>query len=346
MKTIVLTGGGTAGHCTPHFALIEKLKTHFDKIYYIGSIEGIEKRLVAEIGIPYYEIPTVKLKRSLTPYNLKIPFLLIGSVNSAKKILKELSPCVVFSKGGFVGLPVTIASKKLKIPVVIHESDLTIGLANKIASRFSDLTLTTFQDTANSIKNGLCVGSPIRRELFLGNRENSLKKYGFSSRKPTLLITGGSTGAKTINELVLSCVNELVKKFNVLHIVGKGNLTNTFINGYFQTEFTDMKNAYAVADFCVSRAGSNTIFELIALKIPTLLIPLPKGASRGDQIENAEHFYKKGLVNFILQEKLTAKTFLYEIEKLYKDSASLKAKLKSANVTPGNNKIIDILTKY
>lgn len=346
MKTIVLTGGGTAGHCTPHFALIEKLRKHFDKIYYIGSIEGIEKRLVTEKGIPYYEIPTVKLKRSLAPSNLKIPFLLLGSVNSAKKILKELSPSVVFSKGGFVGLPVTIASKKLKIPVVIHESDLSLGLANKIASRFADLTLTTFQETAKSVKNGLCVGSPIRRELFLGNRENSLKKYGFSSDKPTLLITGGSTGAKSINELVLSSVNELVKKFNVLHVVGKGNLTNTFINGYFQTEFTDMKNAYAVADICVSRAGSNTLFELISLKIPTLLIPLPKGASRGDQIENAEHFYKKGLVNYILQEKLTQKTFLYEIEKLYNDSASLKAKLKSANVTPGNNKIIDILTKY
>ena len=346
MKTIVLTGGGTAGHCTPHFALIQKLKHHFDKIYYIGSINGIEKRLVLEKGIPYYEIETVKLKRSLSLSNLKIPFILHSSVNSAKKILKELSPSVVFSKGGFVGLPVTIASKKLKIPVVVHESDLTLGLANKIASRFSDLTLTTFPDTAKSIKNGLCVGSPIREELFLGNRENSLKKYGFSSNKPTLLITGGSTGAKTINELVVSCISELIKKFNVLHIVGSGNLTNTFISGYHQSEFTDMIIAYAVADLCVSRAGSNTLFELIALKIPTLLIPLPKGASRGDQIENAEHFYKKGLVNYILQEKLTPKTFLYEIEKLYKDSASLKAKLKSVNLAPANNKIIEILTKY
>ena len=346
MKTIILTGGGTAGHCTPHFALIEGLKKHFDKIYYIGSEQGIEKRLVTEKGIPYFEIPTVKLKRSLSVCNLKIPFLLAKSVRSAKKILKELNPSVVFSKGGFVGLPVTIASKKLNIPVIIHESDLTLGLANKIATRFSNATLTTFEYTAKSIKNGLCVGSPIREELFLGNRAKSLKKYGLSSDKPTLLITGGSMGAKYINDLTVNTVQQLVKKYNVLHLVGKGNLTNTFINGYFQTEFTDMKDAYAVADICVSRAGSNTLFELLALKIPTLLIPLPKLESRGDQIQNAEHFYKKGLVNYIPQEKLSAKTYVHEIDKLYKERGLLLSKLKNSSITSGNDKIIDILCKY
>lgn len=346
MKTIVLTGGGTAGHCTPHFALIERLKKHFDKIYYMGSVDGIEKRLVTEKGIPYYEIPTVKLKRSLTISNLKIPFLLIKSVNSAKKILKEIKPDVVFSKGGFVGLPVAIASKKLKIPVVIHESDLTLGLANKIASRFSDITLTTFENTAKLIPNGLAVGSPIREELFLGSREKALKKYGFSFEKPTLLITGGSSGAKAINELTVKNANTLTKKYNVLHIVGKGNLTNTFIKGYYQTEFTDMKDAYAVADICVSRAGSNTLFELLSLKIPTLLIPLPKTQSRGDQIENAEYFYKKGLVNFILQEKLTDNSFIYEIDKLYNEKSLILSKLKNSSVKAGNDKIIEILSKY
>ncbi len=346
MKTIVLTGGGTAGHCTPHFALLEGLEKHFDKIYYIGSESGIEKNLVAEKGIPYYEIPTVKLKRSLSFSNLKIPFVLANSVSSAKKILKELKPSVVFSKGGFVGLPVTIASKKLNIPVIIHESDLTLGLANKIATRFSSATLTTFEGTAKSIKNGRCVGSPIRKELFLGNPEKALKKYGFSKEKPTLLITGGSTGAKYINDLTVKIAPELVKKFNVLHIVGKGNLTNLCIKGYYQTEFTDMKEAYAVTDICVSRAGSNTLFELLALKIPTLLIPLPKAQSRGDQIENAKHFYKKGLVNYIPQEKLSAKVFTQEIDKLYKERGLLLSKLKNSNITAGNDKIIDILTKY
>ncbi len=346
MKTIVLTGGGTAGHCTPHFALTEELKKHFDNIYYIGSVDGIEKRLVKEKNLPYYEIPTVKLKRSLSLSNLKIPFLLIKSVNSAKKILKELKPSVVFSKGGFVGLPVTIASKLLKIPVIIHESDLTLGLANKIASRFSALTLTTFEDTAKSVSNGVAVGPPIRKELFLGSREQSLKKYGFSADKPTLLITGGSMGAKAINEITVKNARELTKKYNVLHIVGKGNLTSTFIKGYYQTEFTDMKDAYAIADISISRAGSNTLFELLSLKIPTLLIPLPKQESRGDQIENAEFFYKKGLVNYLPQENLTDKTFIFEIDKLIKDKNLILSKLKNANINAGTDKIIEILSKY
>ena len=346
MKTIVLTGGGTAGHCTPHFALLEGLEKHFDKIYYIVSEQGIEKKLVLEKNIPYYEIPTVKLKRSLTLSNLKIPFMLFKSISSAKKILKELKPSVVFSKGGFVGLPVTIASKKLNIPVIIHESDLSLGLANKIASKFSSATLTTFSSTAKSVKNGLCVGSPVRKELFLGDRERAMKKYGFSNEKPTLLITGGSSGAKFINDLTVKAIPELVNRFNVLHIVGKNNLSPLSIKGYYQTEFTDMSKAYAVADISVSRAGSNTLFELLALKIPTLLIPLPKGESRGDQVENAEHFYKQGLVNYIPQEKLNDKVFVSEIYKLYNDKNFLLSKLKKANIEIGNNKIIDILSKY
>ena len=346
MKTIVLTGGGTAGHCTPHFAMLEKLKKHFDKIYYIGSINGIEKTLACEKGIPYYEIPTVKLKRSLTFSNLKIPFALINSINSAKRVLKELNPTVVFSKGGFVGLPVTIASKKLKIPVIIHESDLSLGLANKIASRFADKTLTTFESTANTVKNGVYVGSPIRDELFLGDRLKSIKKYGFSTKKPTLLVTGGSSGAKAINQMVVKSAKELTKNYNLLHIVGKGNLSNTFINGYYQTEFTDMKEAYAVADICVSRAGSNTVFELLALKIPSLLIPLPKLESRGDQIENAKYFYQKGLCNYILQEELTDENFVKQVDLLYENKNKLKENLKIQNVTPANDKISEILIKY
>lgn len=346
MKTIVLTGGGTAGHCTPHFALLKNLKKHFDEIYYIGSINGIEKRLVQEKNIPYYEIPTVKLKRSFSISNLKIPFSLINSVSSAKRVLKELNPTVVFSKGGFVGLPVTIACNKLNIPVIIHESDLSLGLANKIASRFAKLTLTTFESTAKTIKNGLYVGSPIREELYQGDRNKSLKKYGFSSKKPTLLITGGSSGAKAINQMVIDSVDELTKKYNVLHIVGKGNLSNVFTKGYYQTEFTDMKDAYSVADICVSRAGSNTIFELATLKIPTLLIPLPKLESRGDQIENAKYFAQKGLCRYILQEDLTKGDFKLQVDALYQNKEDLKQNLIKANITPANDKITKILTKY
>ena len=346
MKTIILTGGGTAGHCTPHFALVNLLKNHFDKIFYIGSETGIEKSIVEKTDIKYYSIPTVKLKRSFDLQNAKIPFLLIKSVNKAKKLLKELKPDVVFSKGGFVGLPVTIASKKLGIPVIIHESDLSVGLANKIASKFSKLTLTSFEDTANKLKNGLFVGSPIRDELFKGDREKSLKLYNLSPTKPTLLITGGSSGAKALNEIVTENVDYLLEKFNVLHLVGKGNLSNVFRKNYCQVEFTDMKNAYAVADVCLSRAGSNTFFELIALKIPTLAVPLPKLESRGDQIENAEYFYKKGLIRYIPQENLTNKTFRHEINKLYLERPLIYKNLKTQNLSSANEKICEILCKY
>ncbi|MBO7214609.1 MAG: UDP-N-acetylglucosamine--N-acetylmuramyl-(pentapeptide) pyrophosphoryl-undecaprenol N-acetylglucosamine transferase, partial [Clostridia bacterium] len=221
MKTIVLTGGGTAGHCTPHFALLDKLEKHFDKIYYIGSKNGIEKRLVEEKNIPYYEISTTKLKRKITAQNLKIPFEFIKSVNDAKKILEKLKPNVVFSKGGFVGLPVTIAANQLKIPVVIHESDKSMGLANKIASRFAKRIITTFPIP---IKNSECYGAIVREELASVKRETALSYYGIKNDKPTLLITGGSSGAKKINETVVNNLDKLLKKFNILHLVGKNNL--------------------------------------------------------------------------------------------------------------------------
>ena len=345
MKTIVLTGGGTAGHCAPHFAILQDIKTHFDKVYYIGSVNGIEKQLVSEKSIPYYAIPTIKLKRSLTLSNLKIPFALLKSVKAAKKILKELKPSVVFSKGGYVGLPVTIAAKTLKIPVVIHESDYTLGLANKIASRFADKTLTTFYETAKDIKNGVYVGSPLRQELFVKTKRN-YKQFGFYEDKPTLLITGGSSGAQAINKLVLENLEKLTKKYNVFHIVGKGNLPNIKTKGYYSVEFIDMAIAYNMADLCISRAGSNTAFELVALKIPTLFIPLPQTSSRGDQIQNAKYFYSKGLCHYVLEEELTIDSFASEIDNLYNNKDRLTKNLKKCSVTSANNKISKILVKY
>ena len=346
MKTIILTGGGTAGHCTPHFAVIPYLEEHFDQIIYVGSKNGIEKTLTKNYGLPYYEIPTVKLDRSKRLSNLKIPFILLKSISESKKILKEVNPSVVFSKGGYVGLPVTIASHQLKIPTVIHESDLTIGLANKIASNFSDITLTSFEKTASAIKNGRCVGSPIRDELFSVSKSQALRYYGITGEKPTLLITGGSSGAKFINDLTIFCLDELLKTFNVLHLVGKGNLTNTKIHGYYQIEFTDMKYAYNATDICISRAGSNTAFELIALKIPTLFIPLPKGASRGDQIDNAKYFSNLNLCKFCLQENLTPSTFIQQIYELYASKDKLKESLNEQNISSGNKIIAKILSTY
>lgn len=346
MKTIVLTGGGTAGHCTPHFAVIPYLYKHFDKIYYIASEGGIEENLVKDKNISVFLIHPTKLRRTLTVKNLGIPFKMLSSISEAEKILKQLKPKVVFSKGGYVGLPVTIAAKRLNIPVVIHESDLSVGLANKIASRFATTTLTSFKETALTVKNGMFVGTPIRSELFEINRRNGLEYYGFSGKKPVLLITGGSSGAKFLNEITLECLNKLLKTFDVLHVTGKNNLSGISASGYVETEFTDMKYAYACADLCVSRAGSNTAFEIIIKNIPVLFIPLPKTQSRGDQIDNAEYFLKRNLAHVLYQENAYANTFYNEIMRLYQNSNEIRNAQKHFNYPLANKKIADILNKY
>ena len=344
MKTIVLTGGGTAGHCTPHFAILERLKKNFDEVYYIGSHNGIEKGLVEEKNIPYFSITTTKLKRKLTLSNLKIPFEFAKSVNEAKRILEKLKPSVIFSKGGFVGLPVAVAGNKLGIPVIIHESDKTLGLAHKIASRFAKRTLTTFIETSKTVKNGVFVGAIIREELKNGDRTSALKEYGFKGEKPILLVTGGSSGAKKINEAVIKNLDGLLSRFDVLHLVGKNNLSFIKKEGYKEVEFTDMKKAYAVCSLCVSRAGSNTVFELLSLNIPTLLIPLPKAESRGDQLQNAEYFYNKGLVLRLFQEDIES-DFMPSVLNLYNSRQNLKNAILKEKIPVANEKITQMLTR-
>ena len=343
MKSIVLTGGGTIGHVAPHFAVTNYL--NFDKIYYIGS-SGIEKDFVTNKGIPFYEINPCKLNRSFTLKNLSIPFKFIKSVKESEKILKQLNPSVVFSKGGFVGLPVTIASKRLNIPVIVHESDLSLGLANKIASKFAKLTLTTFEKTASTVKNAKFVGAPIREELFSKTKSQALSKYNITSNKPILLITGGSSGAKYINEIVKKAIPQLTKIFFIFHIVGKGNLSNIKLNNYYETEFTDMAYAYKLADVCISRAGSNTAFELLSLNIPTLFIPLPKGASRGDQIENANYFKSLNVADVCYQEDLSEHNIYNKVLKVYQNKDFYIKNAKNHKFEVANEKIANILNKY
>lgn len=312
MPTIILTGGGSAGHCTPHLAILPYLKKYFDKIYYIGSKNGIEKNIIENAKIPYFSVECAKLKRKFSTKNLTIPFKLIKGVKEAGKIIDELSPDIIFSKGGYVSVPTVIAAKKRKIPVITHESDVTAGLANKIISKYSDKVLTSFKNTANEFKNGKYIGAPIRTFKVSEDKKTLLKKYGFTSAKPILLITGGSLGAEAINSAVDDCVDKLTEKFNVLHIRGKGNLNNKIkMSGYYQTEFiNDIENAFSVADVCVSRAGSNAAFELLSLKKPCLFIPLPKGESRGDQVLNADYFLKEGLCAVLPQRSLTGKSLV------------------------------------
>lgn len=326
MATIILTGGGTAGHVTPHLAILPYLKNNFDKIYYIGSKNGIEKDIIQKADIPYYSIDCAKLYREFNFKNFTIPFKLISGYISAGKLLDMLKPDVIFSKGGYVSVPTVFAAKKRKIPVITHESDFSIGLANRITAKQCKKVLTTFKETASNLKNGEFVGPPIRKSFFNVDKEKALRRFGFDGVKPILLIVGGSQGCKAINQNIHSILNDLLKKFDIIHICGKDNLVkNQNISGYFQAEYLqEIEMAFSIASICVSRAGSNTLFELLALKIPCVLIPLPKGNSRGDQVHNAEYFQKLGLVSVIPQRVLTPESLLTAINCTYLNRHNFK----------------------
>lgn len=341
MKTIVLTGGGTAGHVMPNLALVPELKKHFERIVYIGT-NGIEKQLATNAGLEFKEIDAVKLVRSLTLKNLLIPQKLVRSISQSKKILKEISPAIVFSKGGYVSIPVAIAAKKLGIPVLTHESDLSLGLANKIISHYSKLTLTAFEKTAEGKKNFIFAGAPVREQIFLGNK-NKLKT-NFDPNKKTVLFFGGSLGAKAINEVVFESIDDLTKKYNVLHITGKGKSKNINIKNYYSVEYTnEIENFFSAANFVVCRAGANSVFELLALNKPMLLIPLPKAESRGDQIDNAKYFKEKNMCEVLYQEKLNSENLIKYLEKLEKNSKTIEKNIKNSKIQSPNKKIVEII---
>ncbi len=345
MATIILTGGGTAGHCTPHLAILPYIKNDFDKIYYIGSENGIEKNIVSQTGIPYFAIPCAKLNRKLCLSNLTLPFKIIKGINKAGKLIDKLKPDIIFSKGGYVSLPTVIAANKRKIPIIAHESDLTPGIANKISSKYCKKVLTSFPQTAKYFINGEYIGSPIRKSIFNTNTIESLKSFGFSNSKPILLITGGSQGAETLNDITQKTLNQLLERFNVIHICGKGKIKQEEKHkGYFQTEYMNkIENAFNVCDICVTRAGSNTVFELLSLKKPCLLIPLPKGNSRGDQVDNAKYFQKQGLVNVLEQDVLTPESFLYNVNALYDGRKNLLKNLEKHPVKDCSRQISRII---
>jgi UDP-N-acetylglucosamine--N-acetylmuramyl-(pentapeptide) pyrophosphoryl-undecaprenol N-acetylglucosamine transferase len=347
MATIILTGGGTAGHCVPNIALIQHLKNHFDKIYYIGSENGIEKQIITEqTKLKYFGISCAKLKRSITLKNLLIPFKVALGVKQAGVILDKLKPDVIFSKGGYVAVPVILAGKKRKIPIITHESDFTIGLANKITAKHCKKVLTSFPETAKTIKNGLYVGPPLKQ--LKTSKTTALNKFGLSGKKPVILVTGGSLGSQIINTTLREALPNLLKNFEILHICGKNNIDKDIVhNGYVQVEFVnDMKQAYSVADICVSRAGSNTLFELLSLKKPCVLIPLPKGASRGDQVLNAEYFQKKGVVYVLQQNALTPESLAITIESVYSNRKNIVKNLDKEPIINSCEKIAEILSEY
>ena len=304
---IVLTGGGTAGHVMPNLALVPALKQYFDEIYYIGGKEGIEKRLCEEKSITFYCTDTVKFRRDRPLSALKIPFALKNCVNQAKKLLEDICPDIVFSKGGYVSLPTCLAAKKLSIPVVTHESDLTLGLANKIISGFAVCTVTSNKTTV--AKNAVFIGNPVREELFTAVGEGIKEKYGLREKKPLLLVVGGSGGSTALNELIYSVLDSLTEGFNVIHITGK-NDKNISKKGYVHKEYAnDIFDLYAAADVIVSRAGANAVKEISAMGRRALYIPLPKTASRGDQILNAKKAAANGKAAVLEQENFSPAKF-------------------------------------
>lgn len=338
MKTIVLAGGGTAGHIMPHIAIKPYLDKIFDRVVYVGTTGGMEKNIIDEHGgFEYHEINAPKFNRQNIFKNFMLPFKLIKSVDQAKQILKNTQPSIVFSKGGYAALPVVVAAHKLKIPVIAHESDLSLGLANKISKRYAKYICTSFENTAHQVgKKGIYTGSPI---------VHSQKVAQILTDKPVLLVTGGSLGALAINKVIWQIAKDLAKKYYVIHQVGKGKINKEIrINDYEQIEFaSNMPELINRADLIVSRAGSNTIFELALCKKPMLLIPLPKGASRGDQVDNAKYFQSKNYAKVLFQEEMTPQTLLFAINNLNLNKNKYINTLKNAKIPNGTQKILQIL---
>lgn len=322
-KKIVLTGGGTAGHVTPNIALLPELKKAGYEIYYVGSYDGIEKKLITDYEIPYYGIATGKFRRYLDIRNLTDPFKVIKGFSEARRYLKQIRPNVVFSKGGFVSVPVVRAAASLHIPCVIHESDMTPGLANKLCIPVAQKVCCNFPETYNMLppKKAVLTGSPIREELTRGDKEQALSLCRFTKGKPVILVIGGSLGAASVNKAIREALPDLLKDFQVAHICGKGKIDDSYLHteGYLQFEYVkdELKDFFAMADLVISRAGANSICELLALRKPNLLIPLSASSSRGDQILNAKSFEAQGFSMVINDDELNPKLLTEKVMELY-----------------------------
>ena len=348
-KTIVLTGGGTAGHVSPNIALLPRLKEHGYTIHYIGSYDGIERGLVEAEGIPYHPISSGKLRRYRSLKNLSDPFRVLRGFFQSLRLLGKLKPNVIFSKGGFVSVPVALASWFRRIPCVIHECDMTPGLANKLAMPFAARICTNFEETAAKIKGGKAVhtGTPIRESLAEGSREAGLALCGFTADKPVIMVTGGSQGAGAINDAVRKALPELTENYQVAHLCGSGKNDTSLEGtaGYHQIEYAgpEMKDLYAAADIIISRAGANTLAEILSLAIPNILIPLPLSQSRGDQILNAESFEKKGYSYVLPEENLNTETLVEAVRKTWENRQAYQDAMHSAPDKNGLEAVLKII---
>ena len=349
MKRIILTGGGTAGHVTPNIALLPRLKElHYD-IHYIGSYNGIEKELIEQFGIPYHGIATGKLRRYFSLQNFTDPFRVLKGMNEAKKLVKILKPDVIFSKGGFVSVPVVLSGKRCRVPVIIHESDMTPGLANKLSLSAATRVCCNFPETLELLPEGKAIltGSPIRQELLSGDKFKAREFLGFTANKPVILVVGGSLGAVAVNEAVRAILPELLKSYQVIHLCGRGKLNESLkgLEGYAQFEYVkeELKDFFALTDIVISRAGANAICELLALHKPNLLIPLSANASRGDQILNARSFERQGFSIVLEEESMTDTALCDAVESLYEHREQYINAMKNSSQQNSIDTIIDLI---
>lgn len=349
MKKIVMTGGGTAGHVTPNIALLPNLKNSGFEIFYIGSYQGMEKNLIEEQGITYYGISSGKLRRYFNLKNITDPARVIKGFFQAKKLLKKLRPDVVFSKGGFVSVPVVLAAKTLHIPAIIHESDITPGLANKLAIPAAYKVCCNFPETLKYLpkEKAVFTGTPIRTELLSGSKNTALSLCKFSSEKPIILVVGGSSGSKFLNDTIRGLLDSFLKDYQIIHLCGKGNLDKSLNQkaGYIQFEYAnqELRDMFAAADLVISRAGANSICELLALHKPNILIPLSAAASRGDQILNAKSFQKQGFSYVIEEEQLSADTLKKAVGYVFQNRDSYIDAMKKSKQLDSIDTIIKLI---
>lgn len=349
MKKIILTGGGTAGHVTPNIALLPALKEAGYEVAYIGSKTGLERGLIEDCNIPYYGISSGKLRRYHSWKNFSDPFRVLAGYFQALHILRKERPNVVFSKGGFVSVPVVLAAKACHVPAIIHESDMTPGLANRIASRGAVKFCCNFPETLKHLPSGKAVltGSPIRQELFHGDKEKAYTFTKLNNQKPVLLIMGGSQGSVFINHAVRGSLDVLLEQFQIIHLCGKGNLDESLIGraGYVQYEYisSELPDLFAISDLVISRAGANAICELLALQIPNILIPLSLNASRGDQILNAKSFEKQGFSYVMDEESVTAANLTQAVQDVFQNRTTYIEAMKSSKQTDSVQAVLDVI---
>ena len=349
MKRILLTGGGTAGHVTPNIALLPGLRELGYEISYMGSYDGIEKKLIEEFQIPDYGISSGKLRRYFDPKNFTDPFKVVKGYGEARRIIKKLQPDVLFSKGGFVSVPVVLAARHFKIPAIIHESDMTPGLANKLCIPSAWKVCCNFPETLQYLpkEKAVLTGSPIRRELLKGDSVRALRFTGLSPDKPVILVMGGSLGAAAVNEAIRSVLPRLLKDFHIIHLCGKDKVdpTLTGLSGYVQYEYikSELKDLFALSDIVVSRAGANAICELLALRKPSLLIPLPAASSRGDQLLNARSFEKQGFSMVLEEGQITADSLVEAVHALYENRRTMSSAMAASPQTDAIGTILDLI---